>query len=287
MRKIEFSDAKIKNIINFYKTTKSLEKTVLKFEKYSQQTIFRLLKKNNVDTSLDLESLSRAKTKYKIDRNYFEKINTRDKAYILGLLFADGAVCKNVKQVRLKLTDVDLLKTVNKHLKYNKPLIKLTKEKDHHKDISMIIICCSKIYNDLIKHGCKPNKTYDSHLPVVSKKYMPDFCRGFFDGDGCIYYTKKYQASEVSMVSTVDFCAELGEYLLTQNIKTSYSQNKRHDDRILTLRIRDIQSVINYYKLIYKNIGGQIFLKRKLEHYNQLINHRIDKFDLKIKKEGV
>jgi intein-encoded DNA endonuclease-like protein len=285
MPKLNFSESKVQNIIKFYKNTKSLNKTTKKFKTYSKSSIFRLLKKNNIDTTIDLNSLSKSNTKYKIDRDYFSKIDTRDKAYILGLLFADGAICKNVKQVRLKLADIDLLKTINKHLKYNKPLIKLTKEKDHHKDISMIIICCSKIYNDLIKLGCKPNKTFDNNLPKISKKYMPDFCRGFFDGDGCIYYTKKYSASEVSMISTIDFCTEMGEYLLTQNIKTSYHQDKRYDDRILTLRIRDINSVINFYKLIYKDIKDQIFLKRKLAHYNKLIDHRINKFGLKIKKE--
>ena len=65
------------------------------------QTIFHFLKQAGVKS----RSLSVASTTYKHDTHYFDKIDTEDKAYFLGLLHADGNITKNLISISLQESD--------------------------------------------------------------------------------------------------------------------------------------------------------------------------------------
>ena len=54
---------------------------------------------------------------------------------------------------------------------------------------------------DIIKLGGKYRKSLDCKFPQVPEKYLPDFIRGFFDGDGCICRGKKSKLYHVTFVS--------------------------------------------------------------------------------------
>lgn len=47
--------------------------------------------------------------KYKLNENYFDKIDIEEKAYFLGLLYADGYIftLRSNKYVRLQLQKID------------------------------------------------------------------------------------------------------------------------------------------------------------------------------------
>jgi len=71
-----------KNIINQYKSGVSMN--VLSSENnVDSSTIKRVLVKNNIQ-------IRKVSKKYYFNESYFKKINTEDKAYFLGFLFADG-----------------------------------------------------------------------------------------------------------------------------------------------------------------------------------------------------
>lgn len=82
--------------------------------------IGKILKKCNVKIRDD----SHKGRKYTIDENYFDVIDTPNKAYILGLLYADG--CNYPPQHRVKLElqekDKDILEQINQEITSNKPL---------------------------------------------------------------------------------------------------------------------------------------------------------------------
>lgn len=154
----------IRDACNYYIQCKSLSQTAKKFD-VKVPTLRNRLLQNNIDTTLDKEAQSLRMVKYPIDRDYFEKIDTRDKAYILGLLFSDGYVSSSRKQVRLRLTDIDLLEEVREALNYTKPLNVCKKDKIHHKQSKELIICNKKIYEDILDLGITANKSYDCKFP--------------------------------------------------------------------------------------------------------------------------
>jgi len=67
----------------------NIERTKIK-EKYniSFSQIYRILEKNNIKR----KNQSDSKRKYFFDDTYFENINTEEKAYWLGYMYADGCV---------------------------------------------------------------------------------------------------------------------------------------------------------------------------------------------------
>ena len=78
----------------------------------STTTIYKIIQRNGRDHLIPNK-------KHNVDKNYFEIINTEDKAYWLGFLYGDGCVCisskRKLKSLRLKRTDenhIDLFKKV-------------------------------------------------------------------------------------------------------------------------------------------------------------------------------
>jgi len=265
-------------IISFYKNCKSLQKTSLMFT-ISIKTLRKKFKEIEISTKINKDHCRNIKIKYEIDEEYFEEINTSDKAYILGLLYADGHMYKSRKQIRLKLTDIELLEKVKEKLNYLKPLNNSKKGKKSHKEAKILIICNTKIYDDLIKLGCKQNKTYNCQFPNLNNQYISDFIRGFFDGDGCIYVgTDKRNNNlyaEVVVISTNDFIYALIDYLKNFNIKCKYFRDKKHDGRIGKLRIQEHESLFNFYLMMYHR-DNLILLNRKYEKYkNFLISKKL------------
>ena len=62
------------------------------------------------------------KRKYNIDDNYFNEIDTERKAYILGLMYADGCVYPNSAKLDLKTEDIKLLEDIALEMKNNCPI---------------------------------------------------------------------------------------------------------------------------------------------------------------------
>lgn len=69
----------VNDIIDFYKSNRSISKTSIKFN-YGTRIIHDLLRSNNVDTSYPRMKVSNDKRKYPIDSNYFESKKYRIKS---------------------------------------------------------------------------------------------------------------------------------------------------------------------------------------------------------------
>lgn len=76
----------------------------------SEPYIRKYLKEQNIP----MRSISERNMRYKRNKHYFDKIDTPNKAYILGLLFADG--CNHIKHNAITLTlqaeDIDVLEKI-------------------------------------------------------------------------------------------------------------------------------------------------------------------------------
>ena len=94
--------------------------------------------------------------KYNINEHYFDNIDTPNKAYILGLLYADGYNNTSINAIRLSLQEDDkqILEDISKELDYNAPLIFYEHSKEHEgwKDVYTLAIRSahmSKVLNNL------------------------------------------------------------------------------------------------------------------------------------------
>lgn len=155
----------------------------------SDSTMRIFFKENN----LELISSRKSNT---IQHDYFNKINTAEKAYIFGMYIADGYISISKSSSRfgisLNVNDIELLTKIRDILS---PLSKLYFEKARinaqgikSNPMYKLIISSKTICDKLNQYNCGKNKTnlLKSIKNIIPKEYMFDFIRGYFDGDGCI-----------------------------------------------------------------------------------------------------
>lgn len=272
--KKQIIEAAIKEYIGMSKFERSIAKTSAKYG-INKKTLTRYLKERNVEIVAN-------KGAYPIDESVFEIIDTEEKAYWLGFLYADGYVAAGNNQVGLGLAlrDIGHLEKYKAFIKWEGE-IKIYKEhqfgsKDNHnkKGEEMygckITITNEKIHNDLIKLGCVPNKSLILQFPTeeqVPKEFQLAFIRGYFDGDGTLglyKHSKKNSRLEESLliVGTKPFLEKVQEVL-----GPGYLMQKKNCNEN-TYRLS--YSTLKAFKaadMMYKN--ANVYLDRK---YNIYVN---------------
>lgn len=203
-------------------------------------------------------SLECGTRKYEFNENFFKKIDTEQKAYWLGFIYADGYINDVTKEFRLHISKKDI-----KHLEDFKKQIN-SEHPIHKCQLNTISfnICSKKMALDLNKLGVVQSKTFILEYPKIPKKFNNHFIRGLFDGDGCIYTRKDgiktwsiYTASEIFKNQIIEIIK------LETGIKiSSYKQGNGYTIRIF--RKNDIPLIGEY---MYKN--STIFLERKKEKF--------------------
>jgi len=160
---------------------------------------------------------NKSHAKYLYDYSIFEKCDTPDKAYWIGFIMADGCVIDDKKKqyqliVGLAKKDYSHLEKLRKFLGTNKPIEKM---KD---DGCQLRINSKKIVRDLYKYGIIPNKTGREIVKGIPQKYLRDFIRGYFDGDGWIFHATLKRKTPIKelRVGIVCSCKKFLDYI--QNV---------------------------------------------------------------------
>jgi hypothetical protein len=189
--------------------------------------------------------------------DYFETIDTEDKAYFLGLLFADGNVYTARHRVQITLANEDayILKAFATAIGYTGKMY-IDREK-----YSKLILPSKKMCADLTKLGCTPNKSLTLQFPTeVPNELMHHFIRGCFDGDG--HVSKKKECFNVNFTSSEYFMIKFIELLDSLKIEHTGAK-KRYKDKehsAYSVYIRS-NSASLFFKYIYNN--STLFLERK------------------------
>jgi len=109
------------------------------------------------------------------------------KAYLLGLLAADGNVyvnkvrAENKISLKLHINDESLVRRARDALA---PTVNFTYPKPHYIRFE---VCSKQMMLDLAKYGVVPRKTYNLPWPAALPEDMTvPFLLGYFDGDGSI-----------------------------------------------------------------------------------------------------
>ena len=170
-------------IIQKYKTGNCTCVSLGKEYNMSHNGIRYLLVSNNIV----LKTMSQAKIKYSLNEHYFNIIDTEDKAYFLGLLYADGYnnEKENIITLSLQEDDIGILKTFNNFLSSNRPILSIISKKKNRKILSKLSIRNKNISTNLSYLGCKQKKSFILTFPTTDKlpeSLIKHFIRGYFDG---------------------------------------------------------------------------------------------------------
>jgi len=226
--------------------------------------------------------------KYRLNENFFEIIDSEEKAYFLGFLYADGYIDEKSNKVDLTLhnQDIEILnRFVTLLFPEGRPL------KSIRSDYVRLVINSKKIVMDLKRHGCFQKKTFLLKFPTtVEREFIRDFIRGYFDGDGCVTVYKG--TLNISIVGTIDFLDGIKRIFNECCDTNDTLYDNRHPDRcnnIRSLRYGGNILINRIYHYMYDN--SIIYLSRKNNKFLGILknmNYFCDKeFNRKLLKHEV
>lgn len=212
---------------------------------------------------------------YEFNEKYFENINTKNKAYILGFLMADGCVCKSSPSkespdrliIQISNKDRCILEFIQKELGSKYPIKDYIPNGTYSDNLmSSLTINSTKLCSDLIKHGVIPNKTGNESFPKLRKNLVRHFIRGFLDGDGWI--TKGDGNSiTIGFISNFEMLKSIKEHISDhidiKGLATIYEdyRSERKNKDIYYLNYSHSEDITKLKDFLYKN--AEFYLERK------------------------
>lgn len=216
------------------------------------------------------------------NENYFEKIDTQEKAYFLGFIFADGCVISDPIRYRYKLTIK--IHSKDKHI-LNSLISSIDGEMmvwENKTKFSQVTLSGKKIVSDLIKLGATPNKTFDLQYPIIDENLEKHFLRGYFDGDGCIRVrTDRRDNTKLGDLRIVGGSADMlnminnrMNFLFGTKINKIYGPQNKKFKYIGWSSMTDIEKI---YRGFYGNNDTDLFLMRKkiiFDEVTKILNNK-------------
>lgn len=265
-RQPRFSDEDIKDMIEMYQNGCILKDLEKKY-KTSDTTIMALFDKAGIPRRHGL---------YTCDENYFDEINTEEKAYYLGLLYADGYNNVDNGSINLVLQeeDIEILEKFNEETKNTRQLrfIQNSKINGNWKDCYEFAINSKHMSKVLEKHGMYKGKSLILRFPNwLDESLYPHFIRGYFDGDGSI--SKRKDSYSMSIISTDAFCSYLQGWIEAKlNIETHIYVSSSIDKPTRTFMITKKEHTKKFFDFIYND--AHLYIKRKYDIY--FMKHKIE-----------
>lgn len=246
----------------------------LGIEEYS---IYNFIRKNNIPTKKPY-----APNEKKLDDDYFENIDSFEKAYFLGWLMSDGNVDEQRGYITLTLQSRDrkIIELFKNALKSEHKLsIRLIKNlngygKSKIREIATISFHSKKMCSDLNKLGCTQRKSLTLKFPKIEEKFIFSFLRGYIEGDGWICGNKINDGRcpfNVGFVATKEFLEYLFSFLIKYDYNFCIYQNKnwKKGINLYAARLSNRSKVIEFLEKIYENCNN-LYLDRKYNKYLKL-----------------
>jgi len=254
-----------KEIIKLYNSGISSPK-IVNILNFTKRTILNILKRNGIERRTNIRN-----KKYEFNENYFEKIDSNEKAYFLGLIVSDGNIFKNTITISLQEGDQYILKYFMQKLLHEGKIYNIKdNRKDSYKNKRVLRLYSQQMGKDLAKYGVIEAKSHKSYFPDIPEKFYSHFIRGVFDGDGSICCNNK--TIKFSITGNIDLIQKIQEILIKEcNLnKTKLYNSPKHPKNIVTMQNHIARIYYNLYNYLYKN-SDNIYLKRKKEKFEQWI----------------
>lgn len=198
------------------------------------------------------------------DPKMFNKIDSPEKAYIIGYTLADGYINEKNLAYGCALADKEILDFIAKQIggavrEYHDTNLKTKTYPRARLDIGN-----KDIITDILKHGSAKE---DKRMPIIPKHLNRFMIQGFFDGDGCITWGIRKDRNRVwqkiNFSSSLKLLKSVQQILLKEvGISSTLSPKKDCDCYVLEFAAK--ADVLKFLDYIYPD-DSFIILKRKYE----------------------
>lgn len=203
----------------------------------------------------------------KNDKFTFTKIDSKEKAYALGFILADGSISnKNLVELSVNMQDkeiVEYLSTIlNSNVNYDDTFDKKKKRFPRARTF--------KIITDIVKFVGGRLKE-ERHYPIVNNRYEKYLLQGLFDADGCITWGRRKDKNrlwhKVSITSQLNILIGVQKFLLKE-LDISTSIRPKVNENCYVIEFCNKDNIIKFLNYIYSD--DFIVLKRKYSKANAL-----------------
>lgn len=254
-------------------------------ENVSELTTIYNMSQANLNALMRYRNIPQRGTHYFANFDYFNEIDSQEKAYFLGFIYADGNLFKNSISISIRDYDRDVLDKMKSCMDSNHKILvtPITDFYDSSKKLDgnmvQLIITHKNIRQAMLKHGVVENKTFHiNELPkTVPRELMVHFIRGYIDGDGSF---TKYKPSDnyyrycFSVTGNIGFLEELRDFVVScVDVKFNKTLQDRYPDRINETRTLKLSGKENLAKLLnWLYNDSSIYMNRKYIKYKDIIS---------------
>ncbi len=203
--------------------------------------------------------------------DYFHKIDTKEKAYLLGFFLGDGCVTqKGDLIVNVALSDKEILDFAAEQIGCRVCISTTTNASRKQFPHATIKISNPTLCRDLGMLFGGRTKT-ERHIPRIAKHLEPYLVLGFFDAEGCITWGIRKDRNRVWQ--KVSFTSQYNMLCTIQNIldKNDISSriHRKSNENCYVLEMANPQRVLQVMQYIYAD-SNFVILKRKYNKYMAL-----------------
>jgi hypothetical protein len=193
---------------------------------------------------------------YTLDKDFFAVIDTPNKAYWLGVLFADGTLWR--RRGRIENVSLEVIASDASHVELLKRDVGSNAPLTYRRNAVRLHLCGQRFSGPLSiirpKETAQPWRSVPVHL-------HGHFARGVFDGDGWVGKAHKYTA-RVTVIGSLSLCRFLAR-LLGSGVVSQVKHCK--GGHLYDVRWSGVDDLTNVAHLFYGDDGPR--LERKYQRF--------------------
>jgi intein/homing endonuclease len=244
----------------------------------SQTFVMNTLKRHNIPR----RTTQSYTTKYISNEKFFDIIDSEERAYVLGFLYADGnnyvkRRCHYEISISLQARDKYILERFRELICPTITLEYIKRQREGWQDQYRLRINNKTISQQLEKLGCVQSKSLILTWPewLVDIDLQRHFIRGYFDGDGSLWAQKSTETGQINwgwqITSTNTFCYVAKNIVeMHAGVHCSNHLTRAKTNQITTsLSVGGNIQVRRVLDWMYKD--ATIYLPRKYEKYQKFL----------------
>lgn len=199
---------------------------------------------------------------------------------MLGYFAADGSMLKNSRGahfIEFTSTDRILISNVQSATGSSHRITERVRG-GNSKIAYRVQIGSKEWFTDLSNLGFIQKKSNTMQLPKIPGKYFGDFARGYFDGDGCVYFKSHFAKDRNKDRWVFQTLFTSGSYQFLDSLLLALKEFEIQGGRIGTKSTSGYDLVFSWkdslalYRLMYHTAkASELFLPRKREKLEQAI----------------
>lgn len=205
-------------------------------------------------------------------------------AYILGFFAADGYITLNQRKGQfwsIQIADKELLEEIKKVLKSEHKIGVRLGKKPNRSTAYRLQIGSTEMCEDLRKWGMTERKTKSLVVPSIPSKFLSDFIRGYFDGDGNVwvgYLNKQRENPTLGLQTAFTSCSKGFLNSLLQELRNlGIEKGGVYEIKDTYSRLQlSTNDSLKLYDFMYNRLGpSNLFLKRKKDVFERYMKMRL------------